>query len=112
MNSKVIASAIIAAGAMIAIAIYATRGNSMLPNFLDPHREVKVAIEENLSDPSSVQYRNWKESSIGYCVEINAKNKFGAYTGFKTIHAMKLINTPKKFTITDDEITVPIFCNK
>jgi len=112
MNSKVIASAIVAAGVMIAIAIYATRGGSMIPSFLDPHSEVKVVIEGSLYDPSSAQYRNWKESSLGYCVEINAKNKFGAYTGFKKIFAMKLTNDPKKFSIADDDIEVRVLCKE
>lgn len=45
----------------------------------------KKAIEENLVDPSSVQYRNitaYSENVV--CGEVNAKNKMGGYVGFKS----------------------------
>lgn len=112
MNSKVIVFAILGAGLIIAVAIYATQNASLLPRFLDPHGEVKQAIEEDLYDSSSAQYKNWKESSLGYCVEINAKNRYGAYTGFKKIHAMKATNERGKYTISDSDASVAIFCEE
>lgn len=41
-------------------------------------REAKKYIESIVKDPSSVQFRN----TSGQCGEFNAKNGFGAYTGF------------------------------
>lgn len=59
---------------------------------------VETYIRELLKDPDSGQFRNWKEPyrclypsydsmtmpKLGWCnyVEVNAKNGFGAYTGF------------------------------
>ena len=42
-------------------------------------------IARDLADPESAQFRDLKENSVGsgVCGEINAKNKLGAYTGFK-----------------------------
>ena len=45
--------------------------------------EAKRAIERNLSDPSSAQYRNVKNYISSVCGEVNAKNKFGGYVGFQ-----------------------------
>lgn len=112
MNSKAIVFAILVAGLIIAVAIYSTQNASLLPRFLDPHGEVIQAIEEKLYDSSSAQYKNWKESSLGYCVEINAKNQYGAYTGFKKVHAMKVTNERGKYTISDSDAVVAIFCKE
>lgn len=48
----------------------------------------KKEIERSIKDPAAVQYRNLKlakHSNFGYtvCGELNAKNGFGAYVGFK-----------------------------
>jgi hypothetical protein len=56
--------------------------------------EIKVVrqnLERDLFDPSSVQYRNVQRvhpepafpKVIIYCGEINAKNRYGGYAGFK-----------------------------
>lgn len=47
-------------------------------------KAAKKIIEETLSDPLSVQYRNITESEHGLiCGEVNAKNRMGGYAGFK-----------------------------
>jgi hypothetical protein len=47
--------------------------------------DAKRAIEKDLKDPSSVQYRNMKKDNYGVqvCGEFNSKNSMGGYVGFK-----------------------------
>lgn len=52
----------------------------------------KSAVTRDLKDPSSAQYRNlYISESTGahhtLCGEINAKNGYGAYVGFKPFYA-------------------------
>lgn len=42
-----------------------------------------ISANSNLYDPSSVLIRNITPHLNTYCFELNAKNKFGAYTGFQ-----------------------------
>lgn len=42
-------------------------------------RIVRGFVEAKLKDPKSAEFRNQK----GGCGEVNSKNSFGAYTGFK-----------------------------
>lgn len=44
---------------------------------------VKKIAAQDMKDPSSAQFRNLKIRLASLCGEINAKNSFGAYTGFK-----------------------------
>lgn len=42
------------------------------------------SIKDKLKDPNSAEFRNFKLSSKGHpCGEVNSKNGFGGYTGFK-----------------------------
>lgn len=66
----------------------------------DPPKFSKALIieklKEDLVDPDSAKFRNWsklKRDFTGYehyrfvwhgCVEVNAKNRMGGYTGYKT----------------------------
>lgn len=45
----------------------------------DKIKEIENKIKELAFDPDSAKFRNQK----GNCGEVNAKNKFGGYTGFK-----------------------------
>lgn len=51
----------------------------------DSYREerAKQAVSEQLLDPSSAQFRNVQSRGESVCGEVNAKNKMGAYVGFK-----------------------------
>lgn len=55
--------------------------------------EAKMQIRANLKDPDSAQFRNvrWerKQSLVILCGEVNAKNSFGGYVGFKPFHAVQ-----------------------
>lgn len=46
-------------------------------------RMVRERLQAKVKDPDSAQFRNQR----GGCGEINAKNSFGAYTGFKRFMA-------------------------
>jgi hypothetical protein len=46
--------------------------------------KAKRAVEFLLKDPDSAEFRSVRESAKRYvCGEVNAKNSFGAYTGFR-----------------------------
>lgn len=44
--------------------------------------ETKKMVLDSLKDPSSAEFQNVK----GYCGEVNAKNSYGGYTGFKSFY--------------------------
>lgn len=49
-------------------------------------REAKGAVEQDLRDPMSVQYRNLQVFAgplMTVCGEVNAKNAYGGYVGFR-----------------------------
>ena len=46
---------------------------------IEQQTQSRLALQNYLKDPISAQIRNHK----GYCGEVNSKNSFGAYTGFK-----------------------------
>jgi hypothetical protein len=65
---------LVAAGAVAAINQKAWRGYPVL----------RAHVAAQMKDPDSVQFRGEKLSSAGWlCGEMNAKNSFGAYDGFK-----------------------------
>lgn len=43
----------------------------------------KKAVEKNLKDPSSAQYRNLISKGGMVCGEVNSKNSMGGYAGFE-----------------------------
>jgi hypothetical protein len=50
----------------------------------DPsYDHIKAQVAAELRDPSSAQFRNIREGTEVACGEVNAKNAFGAYTGFR-----------------------------
>ncbi len=50
----------------------------------DPsYDHIKAGVAAELRDPSSAQFRNIMEGTEVACGEVNAKNAFGAYTGFR-----------------------------
>lgn len=50
---------------------------------------LEQTIKKQMKDPESAQFQNWhyvkasKKSPATFCGEVNAKNSFGGYTGFK-----------------------------
>jgi len=51
-------------------------------------RDLTLAVGE-LKDPDSVSFRNVHSNSGGTCGELNAKNSFGAYTGYQKFIVVK-----------------------
>lgn len=45
--------------------------------------DAKDSVKEILIDPESATFRNILVSEAGVCGEVNAKNSFGGYTGYK-----------------------------
>lgn len=41
------------------------------------------AVREQMKDPESARFRNMKVYDITVCGEVNAKNSYGGYNGFK-----------------------------
>jgi hypothetical protein len=57
---------------------------------------VRTAIGAELNDPDSAAYR-WQDVKTvdlrpRYCVEVNAKNRYGGYVGFKPVMVQTTIN--------------------
>jgi hypothetical protein len=84
-------------------------------------KQVKEAARYNLKDPSSAQFRNvvvtqsyhadtGALNGVNVCGEINAKNSFGAYTGFKKFFATRA-EGKVVFVTEDDNIVFPIVYN-
>ena len=61
----------------------------------------KNEITTGFFDPASVQFRNLKTrivfSSYAVCGELNAKNRYGAYTGFKRFSAILSATSDLKY---------------
>ena len=62
---------------------------------IEQQTQSKIALQGYLKDPVTAQIRNHK----GYCGEVNSKNSFGAYTGFK-----RFIATPSLIFVENDNI--------
>lgn len=45
--------------------------------------EAVAAVASQLRDPSSAEFRNVVDGTLATCGEVNGKNAFGAYVGFK-----------------------------
>ena len=68
----------------------------------------KRSVASLMVDPDSTKFRNTRKSTLGYCGEINSKNKFGGYVGFKRFHAY--MGKSGKWSISLDTSIVDIFC--
>lgn len=65
----------------------------------------KAKIEAHLNDPESARYRNIvvKAGRDIVCGEVNAKNRFGAYVGFRRFYAL-VLSGDAFLTIAPDEL--------
>jgi hypothetical protein len=80
--------------------------------------EAQRVVADRMKDPRSVQFRNVATGSLGHvCGELNAKNSYGAYVGFKrffvdsignaTIESDTLPFTDFEWTLACDAVRVP-----
>ena len=54
------------------------------------HKERQQWIDQltaDFNDPSAAQFRNLKQNYEALCGEVNGKNRFGAYVGFKRFYS-------------------------
>lgn len=51
--------------------------------FEPQHDHIKEAVAAQLRDPSSAEFREIIEGQNTACGQVNAKNSFGAYAGFR-----------------------------
>ena len=82
--------------------------NDEMPNKDEMH-QMQLAVSYPFLDPDSAKFRNVRKSILGYCGEVNAKNAFGAYVGYKAFHAM-LEDKTKKWLITYEPQLVRVVC--
>ena len=73
-------------------------------------KETISSVKNNLKDPESAQFQNVK----GYCGEVNAKNSYGGYDGFK-----RFISVDENTVIESDDgdplefaLGVEAYCTK
>jgi hypothetical protein len=68
----------------------------------DPNiSQAKEAVRNLEKDPDAAQFRNVRECATGFYVtgEVNGKNSYGAYEGFKTFYA----NSAGAHIVDDDD---------
>jgi len=94
-SALLIATSIVVAGAMIALAIIFKDGKA--PALFNSTGKVKEVVAAELTDPGSAQFRNIREIEPGnYCGEVNAKTALGGYAGFTTFYAFEAETTDGK----------------
>lgn len=64
------------------------------------HEKAKAAAASLLKDPMSAQFRN-VTGNTAVCGEVNGKNSFGAYSGFKPFYYFEMGDPPVDVS-TDD----------
>jgi hypothetical protein len=72
--------------------------------------QMKEAVGRELYDPSSAQFRNIQKSTMGYCGEVNAKNRMGGYVGFKRFHASEPSAGSVTWNVIYAEQIIDIYC--
>ncbi len=71
-------------------------------------RKAKDALEQQLKDPASVQYKNLEKYRDGVvCGEYNAKNSFGGFVGFKQF----VFEPPQRLMTEPTETRARIWCS-
>lgn len=67
------------------------------PHAADFAKLGKAAVLDKLKDPGSAQFKSAFVNGISYCGEVNAKNSYGGYNGFKrfvALHGIATIEDP------------------
>lgn len=60
---------------------------------------IQRAVLEKLKDPESAKFKKIIISQNNACVEVNAKNSYGAYSGYTSVHLRQLL--PDKWVVED-----------
>jgi len=101
-----IALAIVAAAALIAGAVVLTSSKHQEKSLPDPYKDLKEAVANQLFDPGSAIFKHIEKKVLGYCGEVNAKNKFGGYVGFKRFYIFKTTDGKWEITYFPDLIKI------
>ncbi|NBX02899.1 MAG: hypothetical protein EBR02_02295 [Alphaproteobacteria bacterium] len=101
-SQRIILAVLVTFGLVVAYCVYGPNGtinSSYAPNtskvdYKEPSTEEAIKAKESvklaLKDPESAQFRNLKLDIFGdVCGEVNARNSFGGYTGFKVFQIIK-----------------------
>lgn len=74
----------------------------------------RSAVKQQLNDPSSAEFRNEKVyhdvRGLVVCGEVNAKNRFGGYTGYKPYVVDALNSVPSANLSAESEMDIKITC--
>ncbi len=63
----------------------------------------KAAVRDQMRDPGAVEFRNVRDTGEVICGEVNAKNGFGAYVGFRPFYATGAYPSRPKVVREDDD---------
>lgn len=88
---KILAVAIVVAGALIASAILFSNGDLDLLS----EEDYETAVLDRLVDPDSARFRNVRDlrsqsAVFGVCGEVLSKNRSGGYGGWTRFHASQI----------------------
>lgn len=70
---------------VVAIGITAAACDTATPGGMPP--AALAAVKRDLLDPFSAEFRDVRQNFLSWCGQVNAKNSFGAYAGWKTFRA-------------------------
>lgn len=57
--------------------------------------EAKGFVTKAFHDPDSAKFRNmWRKNQWAWCGEVNAKNLYGAYVGYRKFHVNWFVGDP------------------
>lgn len=103
--------AILIAGLLVAAALLYSKGAFRFNSSEEDPIQVEMqnAVLAELTDPGSAEFRNVRKSTIGYCGEVNAKNRMGGYVGFKAFTTYKDSQTGMWKTTYDPQL-VGVMC--
>ena len=101
--------AILTSGIIISIAIlFGVRENNPLP--MVPLEGVQKAVAQELIYPESAKFRNMIIVHDTYCGEVNSKDKFGEYVGFKNFMVRKTESKKFELVVSFLDEHIEIFC--
>ena len=86
-------SVILISAIIISTSVLVGTGTVDTSRFFEEHYHMKKAVSENLINPESAKFRNIENmdplEDDRFCGEVNGKNKFGSYAGWKKFRAEK-----------------------
>lgn len=109
-NTSIVIAILVAALLIVAAVVFAPMlRENVLQMGTDDTDSVERHIASQMIDPRSTTFRNMTKVTFGYCGEVNSKNKFGGYVGFKKFHAYK--SKSGEWVVALEKSLVDIFCN-